>query len=232
MRPFVTSLPGYFSGTSSITALRHLLHRHPAIHRRLLDPAERRRLRQAVLRLQHTLRPVHQLPGLQPQRQIRDLELQRPQLLEPAHGHLYGRHQIALAERLHEIRHRPGIPRPLDQLPLGERGQHQHGRDLRLRDLLGGGDPVQDGHLHIQDHQIRPVLLRQLDGGLAVAAVTDDGVALLLQHLLEIEPDQRLVLGDDDTGRHRRYVRLLVYGLGGAQRDSSITAGVLPPEPT
>jgi hypothetical protein len=39
--------------------------------------------------------------------------------------------------------------------PLGERGQdHQRG-DLLRRDPLGRRDPVQDGHLDVQDHQIR-----------------------------------------------------------------------------
>ncbi|KQX28061.1 hypothetical protein ASD29_22940 [Streptomyces sp. Root1295] len=58
----------------------------------------------------------------------------------------------------------------------------------------------------------------QLDGLLPVARLTDDGVTLLLQHLLEVEADEGLVLGDDDAGRQRRDVRLVVvdgvYGLG------------------
>ena len=36
----------------------------------------------------------------------------------------------------------------------------------------------------------------ELDRRLPVAGLADDGVALLLQHLLEVEADQRLVLGD------------------------------------
>ena len=81
-----------------------------------------------------------------------------------------------------------------------------------LGDPLGRGDPVQHRHLHVEDHQVRPVLPGQLDGRLPVPGLADDGVPLLLQHLLEVEPDQCLVLGDDDTGRQRRYVRLVVVG--------------------
>jgi hypothetical protein len=40
-----------------------------------------------------------------------------------------------------------------------------------------------------------------LDGRLTVARLGDDRVALFLQHLLEVEPDQGLILGDHDTQR-------------------------------
>ena len=39
---------------------------------------------------------------------------------------------------------------------------------------------------------------------LAVADLGDDGVPLLLEHLLQIEADQRLVLGDEHAARSRR----------------------------
>ena len=42
------------------------------------------------------------------------------------------------------------------------------------------------------------MLLGQLDGRLPVAGLADDVVALLVEHLGEVEPDQRLVLGDHD----------------------------------
>ena len=60
-------------------------------------------------------------------------------------------HHVALAERLHQIRHRPGVPGPLDEVALREGGEHQHGGDGLLGDLLGGGDPVEDRHLHVED---------------------------------------------------------------------------------
>jgi hypothetical protein len=61
------------------------------------------------------------------------------------------------------------------------------------------------------------VLPSQLDGLLTVPRLTDDGVALFLEHLFEVQTDERLVLGDDDTGRQRRHMRLVIvigYGLG------------------
>jgi len=38
-----------------------------------------------------------------------------------------------------------------------------------------------------------------LDGGLPVAHLGDDRVALFLEHLLEVHTDQGFVLGDHDT---------------------------------
>ena len=43
--------------------------------------------------------------------------------------------------------------------------------------------------------------LGQVDGLLAVADLGDDDVPLLLEHLLEVEADEGLVLGDEDPGR-------------------------------
>lgn len=144
---------------------------------------------------------------------------------------------ITLAERLHQIRHRPGVPRPLHQITLGERGQHQNRRDGLLRDLLGGGDPVQDRHLHIEDHQIRPVLPGQLDGLLTVTGLADDRIAFFFEHLFEIEADQGLVLCDDDACRQRRDVGLVVIvdglgRLGGGHGGSSFQTGAASHEPT
>ena len=44
-------------------------------------------------------------------------------------------------------------------------------------------------------------LLGQLDGFLPVAGLADDLVALLAQHLGQVEPDECFVLGDEDTVR-------------------------------
>ncbi|GAA3068570.1 hypothetical protein GCM10020000_61260 [Streptomyces olivoverticillatus] len=93
------------------------------------------------------------------------------------------------------------------------------GGDRIGRDPLRGGDPVEHRHLHIEDDQVRLVLPRQRHGRLAVARLAHDGVALFFEHLLEVEPDQGLVLGDHDTGGVRRGVLRLVVdgrlGLGG-----------------
>ncbi len=75
------------------------------------------------------------------------------------------------------------------------------------------------------------MLTGQLDGLLTVTGLADDGVPLFFEHLFEIEPNQGLVLGDDDTGRQRRHVRLVVVGrvyglgrLGGGHGGSSFRA--------
>ena len=49
-------------------------------------------------------------------------------------------------------------------------------------------------------HQVRAQLGGQPDGGLAVTGLADDVVPLLLEHLLEVEADERLVLGEQDAG--------------------------------
>jgi hypothetical protein len=72
----------------------------------------------------------------------------------------------------------------------------------------------------------------KLDGLFTVTGLAYNGVPLFFEHLLEVETDQRLVLSDDDTGRQRRHVRLVVVGrvyglgrLGGGHGGSSLRAG-------
>ena len=66
-------------------------------------------------------------------------------------------------------------------------------------DLLRGGDAVLPGHLDVEDRQVGLELLDQLDGPQPVAGLADDVEALFLEHLAQIHPDQRLVLGDHDA---------------------------------
>ena len=63
-----------------------------------------------------------------------------------------------------------------------------------------GRQPVEARHLDVEDHEVRPEVAHQLDGFVATAGFADDVVALLLEELLEVETDDRLVLGDDHTG--------------------------------
>ncbi len=63
---------------------------------------------------------------------------------------------------------------------------------------LGGGDAVQPRHLDVEDDQVGPELSGHRHGLLAVGGFPGDGVALLLEHLLQVQADQRLVLGDED----------------------------------
>ena len=88
------------------------------------------------------------------------------------------------------------------------------------RDPLGRGDAVQPGHLDVEDDEVGPVLLGQRDGLLAVARLGDDLEALLLEHLLEVQPDQRLVLGDDDASHGRQAIEPSRWQVDGRLRDS------------
>ena len=114
--------------------------------------------------------------------------------------HLDRGHQVGLHERLHEVRHRPGVARPLDEVTLAERGQHHHRRDPLPRDPLRRRDAVEPGHLDVEDHQVGAQRLDQLDGPFSVAGLSDHVVPLLGEHLREVHPDQRLVLRDHDAG--------------------------------
>ena len=63
-------------------------------------------------------------------------------------------------------------------------------------DPLGCGDPVQNRHLDIEDHEIGAELGRKLNRGLPVGGLARHNVTFLLKHLLEVKSDQRLVFGD------------------------------------
>ncbi len=115
------------------------------------------------------------LSGLEPLLQRADLGLEALDLLEPAHRHLDGGHQVGLGERLDEVGHRTGLAGPLDELALGERGEEDD-----------GGGPVRGD---------------ALDGGDAVTGLTDDLIAVFFEHLLEVQPDQGLILGDHNAAR-------------------------------
>ena len=84
------------------------------------------------------------------------------------------------------------------------------------RDPLGRGDAVEDRHLDVEDDQVGPVLLGQLDRLVAVAGLADDVVALLGEHLGEVHADQRLVLGDHDAAGLRGGHRVRLSGAGPA----------------
>src|SRR5882724_1332596 len=176
--------------------IRHLTHRHPMIHRRPLNPLERLRLGHLVLRHQLALGPLHRLTRLQTIRQTRDLRLQRRDLRIPRQGDLDRRHQVRLLERLHQVRHRTGRPRPLHQITLAERSQNHDRSDAPAGDPLRRRQAVHDRHLDIEDDQVRAQILGQTNGSLAVAGLTDDVVALFDEHLGQVQPDEGLVLGD------------------------------------
>jgi hypothetical protein len=70
--------------------------------------------------------------------------------------------------------------------------------------VRGRVDAVHLGHLHVEDHEVGLELGRHRDGLLAVGRLTGDVVALFLEHLDEVEPDERFIFRDEDTALHGR----------------------------
>ena len=179
--------------------LGHLPHGKPKVHGRLLHPPKSIRLAELELLLQHPLGTVDQLARLQALGQVGNLGIQHLDLAEPAERHLEGRSEVEPVEWFDQIGHRAGVAGTLDQVALAERRQDHHGRDPLRCDPLRRGDPVQPGHLDIEYDEIRAKLFGKLDGLLPVPGLANHVVALLAEHLCEVEPDQRLVLGDDNA---------------------------------
>src|SRR3954468_19414846 len=94
------------------------LHRRTPVHRGLLDPAERIRLGHAVNGLKPALGTIDDLARLETLLKITDLGLESRELLVTTHRNLDRGQEVALLERLDEISHRPGVDRPLHELPL------------------------------------------------------------------------------------------------------------------
>src|SRR6266508_3422318 len=118
--------------------------------------------------------------------QVLDRLLEVAVLGRAGEGDLHGGEQLRRLERLDQVPDRAGLRRALDQILVREGGQHQHRAGALLDDPGGRLDPVQLGHLHVHDHELR--------GQLAVARLAHDGVAALLQGLDDVHPDQDLVL--------------------------------------
>ena len=87
-------------------------------------------------------------------------------------------------------------------MALRERRQDEDRGGLHLGDLLGRGDAVEPGHLDVEDRQIGLVFTDEIDRLVTTTALGDDLVALLLEHLLEIEADDGFVFSDHDTRGH------------------------------
>src|SRR3569833_22716 len=80
--------------------LGYRAHCHAAVHRGLLDEAERLRLGPPAGRLEQALRTVAGLAGLKPVLQRADHRLQAPDLQEAADLHLARSHEAGLGEGL------------------------------------------------------------------------------------------------------------------------------------
>src|ERR1043165_5687861 len=72
----------------------------------------------------------------------------------PTERHLDGGNELTLLERLHEIRKRAGIARPLDEIALAERGEDQHRGAMFRGDLSRRGEAIEARHLDVEDGEI------------------------------------------------------------------------------
>jgi hypothetical protein len=178
------------------------LHRQPLPHGPLLDPVEGVALRQPVAVHQEALRPVDDPTGVELLLEPLHLGVQRLHLLVAPEGDLDGGQQLGALERLHEVGEGAGVARPLDEVALREGGEDQHRGEAFGGDLLGGGEAVHPRHLDVEDGDVGRVRPHELHGLVTTPGLPHHLVALLLEGLLEVEADDRLVLGDDDPRRH------------------------------
>ena len=108
------------------------------------------------------------------------------------------REEVLLTERLDEVPEDAGLRRTLHELVLPVGGEH-HDRDRALvEDAPGGLDPVELRHLDVQKGEVRALGAGQEDGFFAVAGLGADLETGVLQQGPEVEPDDRLVFGDQD----------------------------------
>ena len=144
------------------------------------------------------------------------------------------RQQVLLAERLHEVAEHAGLDGARDEVVLAVRSQH-HDRDRPLvEDSPRRLDPVEPRHLHVHDREIGLVLAGELHSLLTVACLGTNLEPGASEHLDQVEPDDRLVFGDQDPHgqsvtdsmrtRHGHVpIWALAWRLGGRGRGSEVT---------
>ena len=170
--------------------------------------------RQAVAVHQQALGPIDDLAGLELLLEALGLIGEGLHLMEATDGDLDGRHELAALERLDEIGQRPGVAGLLDEITLAERREDEHRSTALARDLAGRRQPVEAGHLDVEDGEVGLEGPDQLDRLVTPPGLPHDLVALLLEGLLQVEADDGLVLGDHDTDGHEREVTGPTPGLG------------------
>ena len=109
--------------------------------------------------------------------------------------------QVGGTEGLDHVGHGARVAGALDQLGLGEGGQHNHRAGQLLQDLLGRRDAIHLRHLDVHHTQVGLQLQRQLDCFFTVGSFADDIEPRLGQRLNDIETNQPLILGDEDATR-------------------------------
>ena len=109
------------------------------------------------------------------------------------------RQQVVLPKRLDQVAEDPRLDRPLDHLALGK-GRHDHDRNrVALQDLAGDLDPIQAGHLDVEHRNLGVGRGGQLDRLQAVGGLRHHVEPGAFEHRRQVEPDDRLILGDQDS---------------------------------
>ena len=153
-----------------------------------------------------------------PRRATRPPRAARPSSSCRARAVLDRRQQVLLAERLHEVAEHARLDRARDQLVLAVRGQH-HDRDRPL---------VQDPRARPRSRRAaassRPGPRGRARSERASSTASSPSLRLgadleagALEQLAQVEPDDRLVLGDQDPHERMVCTRARVPSLGGAE---------------
>ena len=106
--------------------------------------------------------------------------------------------QVLLAERLDQIAEHPGLDRARNKLVLPVRREHHDRNRPLVQDPPGGFDPVEPRHLHVHDREIGLVPPGKLHRLLTVARLRANLEPGASKHLDQVEPDDRLILCDQD----------------------------------
>ena len=111
--------------------------------------------------------------------------------------------QLGPLKGLDQVRGHPGLSGLLDQIALAEGGQDEYGH---LFSQVGDGprrsQPVGAGHLDVENGDVGTVSADQVDDLVTTARLSHHVVALVLEDLFEVEPDDGLVLGNDHAPGH------------------------------
>ena len=173
----------------------------------MLDERERLGFGEAAGVDEQALRPIDDLAGGELLLERFGELGQRPQFAEAPDRHFDGRHQLAALEGLDEIGEGSGVAGPLDEIALAERREDEDRTDPVPGEFAGHLESIETGHLDVEDGEVGSQFAGEGDCLVAASGLADDQVALLLEGLLQIEADDRLILGEHDSDRHRLPLR-------------------------
>ena len=119
-----------------------------------------------------------------------------------ASAELDDRQQLRFAEWLDHVADDAGFARPLDQCLVGVRGQQHHRRDLSPASAPRRTAMPSSSGILMSMMTISGCSLRESSSAApAITGLADHVIAKLSQHLAQVEPDQRLVIGDQHAPR-------------------------------